>query len=76
MASVISPRSRTVALILAGLFFFCGVGGMHRLYTGKIFTGILQLITFGGLVVWQLVDVIRILLGMYSDAQGRDITEW
>lgn len=55
---------------------FCGCCGLHRLYTGKIFTFILQLVTLGGLGIWQLIDIVRILLGSFDDAQGRDITEW
>lgn len=72
----VSPRSRTVCLVLALLFFVFGLGGLHRLYTGKFFTFILQLITFGGLGIWQIIDIVRIVLGSYGDAQGRDITEW
>lgn len=75
-SETVSPRSRTVTLILAGLFFFSCCGGLHRIYTGKIFTGILQILTGGGLFIWQIIDIIRILLGTYDDAQGRDIVEW
>lgn len=71
----ISPRSRTVTFVLS-LLIFCGFCGMHRLYTGKIFTFILQFVTFGGLGIWQIIDIVRILLGNFDDAQGRDILEW
>ena len=72
----ISPRSRTVTLILACLLFCACCGGLHRIYTGKIFTGILQILTGGGFLIWQIIDIIRILFGSFDDAQGRDITEW
>ena len=55
----ISPRSRTVTLILACLLFCLCCGGLHRIYTGKIFTGILQILTGGGFVIWQIIDIIR-----------------
>ncbi|XVE19985.1 TM2 domain-containing protein [Moraxella sp. ZY200743] len=29
---------------------------VHRFYVGKIGTGILQLITFGGFGIWALID--------------------
>lgn len=71
----VSPRSRTVALALS-LLMFAGVCGLHRLYAGKIFTFILQLITAGGFGIWQIIDIVRILMGSFEDAQGRDICEW
>ena len=71
-----SPRSRTVTLICALALFFTGIGGLHRLYTGKIFTFILQALTLGGFGVWQIIDILRILMGTFEDAQGRDISEW
>lgn len=75
MSMSVSPRSRTVTLCLS-LLIFLGLGGIHRLYTGRIFTFILQLVTAGGFFIWQLIDMIRILLGTFEDAQGRDISEW
>lgn len=75
-ASHVSPRSRTVTLILALCYFVVGLGGLHRLYAGKIVTFILQLITLGGLGIWQIIDIVRILMGTFEDAQGRDISEW
>jgi TM2 domain-containing membrane protein YozV len=37
-----------------------GLGGLHRLYNGKIFTGVLWLMTFGFLYIGQLVDLLLI----------------
>lgn len=71
-----SPRSRTVTLILAFCLFFTAFGGLHRIYTGKLISGIIQLLTGGGLFIWQIIDIIRIFCGTFDDAQGRDITEW
>lgn len=72
----ISPRSRTVALVLAIALFCCSFGGLHRLYTGKIFSFFLQFITLGGLGIWQIIDIVRILLGSFEDAQGRELKDW
>lgn len=75
MKAAVSPRSRTVTFCLA-LLGYVGLFGVHRLYVGKIFTFILQLVTVGGLGIWQLIDAIRILMGSFEDAQGRKISEW
>ncbi len=76
MSISISPRSRTITLILACLLFVVGLGGLHRFYTGKIISGIIQLITGGGFLVWQIIDIARIIIGSYEDAQGREISQW
>ena len=52
------------------LCFFLGVLGVHRFYVGKIGTGILQLLTFGGLGIWALIDLVLIIVGGFSDKQG------
>ena len=56
------------------LCLFLGGLGVHRFYTGKIGTGILQLITLGGCGIWSLIDLIMILTGNFKDGQGNPIT--
>lgn len=58
------------------LCFLLGVFGAHRFYVGKIGTGILMLVTLGGLGIWALVDLIMIIVGRFRDADGDLITEW
>jgi TM2 domain-containing membrane protein YozV len=55
------------------LCFFLGVIGVHRFYVGKIGTGILQILTFGGLGVWSLIDFIMIAVGKFTDKKGLPI---
>jgi len=68
-----SERRILPALLLC---FFLGVFGAHRFYAGKIGTGILELLTVGGLGIWWLVDLILIVTGSFRDSDGQKITEW
>lgn len=68
-----SPRSRTVALLLAG---FLGVFGAHRFYVGKTGTAVVQLVTLGGLGIWWLIDLIMVGAGAFRDSEGRLVSSW
>lgn len=58
------------------LSFFFGVFGVHRFYVGKVGTGILQLLTLGGLGIWAIVDFILVVTGSFTDKDGNKITLW
>lgn len=58
------------------LCFFIGFLGVHRFYVGKVGTGILQLLTFGGLGIWAFVDFIMIVIGSFRDGDGNLINLW
>ncbi|MDC0259068.1 TM2 domain-containing protein [Verrucomicrobiales bacterium] len=65
-----NSKSRGLAAILA---FFFGVFGAHRFYAGKFGTGIVQLLTIGGLGIWSIIDFIIILFGEFKDSEGHKI---
>ena len=55
------------------LCFFLGTFGVHRFYVGKIGTGIVMLVTLGGLGIWTLIDFIIIVCSRFKDKQGNYI---
>ena len=69
-ASGNSEKSFVATLILCLLLGFLGV---HRFYVGKVGTGIIQLLTFGGLGIWTLVDLIMIATQTFKDSDGLPI---
>ena len=72
-ATDISPKSRLAVTLLA---FFFGEFGIHRFYLGKIGTGILMLLTFGGLGIWAFIDFIMAVCGVMKDQDGKPIVDW
>ena len=63
-----SDKSFVATLLLA---FFVGVFGVHRFYVGKVGTGILHLLTLGAFGIWTVIDMILIIVGRFTDSDGR-----
>lgn len=63
-------KSKKEFVVTILLCFFLGTLGVHRFYVGKIGTGIIQLLTLGGLGIWALIDLIMIILGKFTDKEG------
>ena len=60
-----------VVLLLA---FFLGFIGAHRFYVGKNGSGILMILTVGGIGLWVLYDLIIIITGNFKTKEGSKIS--
>ncbi len=66
-AGPVSEKKFVPAVLLC---FFLGSLGIHRFYLGKVGTGILMLVTFGGLGIWTIIDFVRLIIGSMKDKNG------
>ena len=66
-AAASSGKSQIAALLLC---IFVGIIGIHRFYLGYTWQGIVQILTFGGLGIWTLIDLIRIITGDLGPKNG------
>ena len=64
-------KSKLTAILLC---FFLGGLGIHRFYLGYTLIGVIQLLTFGGLLIWVIVDLIRLIIGSLKDYEDDDLT--
>jgi TM2 domain-containing membrane protein YozV len=88
-----SDKSRLVTTLLCGIpGLIFGIGGIHRLYLGKMGTGVTMLVLsilgwatcwlfvgiffLVGVWIWSLVDFIFAVSGKMKDKSGNFITEW
>jgi len=60
-------KSQLTALLLCWLV---GIIGVHRFYLGYTWQGIVQILTLGGLGIWTLIDLIRIITGSLQPKDG------
>jgi|GEM_PF-1732068 len=61
-------KSYVKAVVLSYLF---GTFGVDRFYLDKVLTGVIKLITLGGLGIWTLVDIIITVFG-HAHVKGND----
>ncbi len=64
-------KSKIVATLLC---WFLGLFGVHRFYVGKWKTGLIQFFTLGGLLIWALIDLVRLLTNSFRDSEGQALS--
>jgi TM2 domain-containing membrane protein YozV len=65
-----NEKSFVVALWLSIIF---GIFGVDHFYLGKIGSGILKLLTAGGLGIWWIIDIVTLFRGKTTDKLGNPL---
>jgi hypothetical protein len=74
---LVSPYKQTPALLLAIIpLVLPFLNGVQRFYVGKIGTGLLWFFTLGFFWIGQLIDVVMIIMGRFTDKHGRSLQMW
>lgn len=68
MNKEVGNRKHLTAIVLS---IFLGGLGIDRFYLGRIGTGILKLLTFGGFGLWTFIDWILIATNNLKDGDGK-----
>ena len=55
------------------LCFILGSLGIHRFYVGYSLIGVIQLLTFRGFIIKEIVDLIMFFIGSLKDSEGNDL---
>ena len=63
-------KSKLTAILLC---FFLGGLGIHRFYIGYTLIGFIQLLTFGGFLIWAIIDFIRLIIDLLKDSEGNEL---
>ena len=63
-------KSQTAGFLLG---YFLGVCGVDRLYLGYTGLGIAKLLTFGGCIIWAIIDMVLSGMGKMKDARGNPL---
>ena len=63
-------KSKLTAILLC---FFLGGLGIHRFYLGYTLIGFIQLLTFGGFLIWAIIDFIRLIIDLLKDSEGNEL---
>ncbi len=66
----VGPKRTYLALILS---IVLGVFGADRFYLGYKGAGILKFVTFGGLGIWWIIDIVLIATRVMRDSDGHKL---
>ncbi len=91
-AAGISPKSRLTATLLCAIPALFGLFGIHRIYIGKVGTGIAMIVLsvaawatvwflvgvpiFVAVLVWAIIDFANVVTGRMYDSDGLLIDRW
>lgn len=67
------PRKKKIVALILCIIGLFGFGGLHRMYVGKVGSGLLYFFTYGLCGIGTIVDIIAILSGGFRDSYGQPL---
>ena len=55
------------------IMLFLGGLGIHWFYLGYNLFVFIQMLTFGGFLIWAIIDFIRLTIDLLKDSEGNDL---
>ena len=71
--SSVNTVNKKSAMVAFFLCLFLGTFGAHRFYVGKMGTGVLMLLTGGGLGIWTLIDLGNLVCNNFQDGNSNTL---
>ena len=68
-----APRKKKIVALILCLIGLFGFAGLHRMYVGKVGSGVLHLLTYGFCCIGTIIDLIAILSGGFKDSYGQPL---
>ena len=69
-------KSEKKILFVFLICLFTGCLGFHRFFLGKYSSGLIMLVTLGGVGIWYIVDLFTIILGNFKDKNNLPIKDF
>ncbi len=67
---IISEKRRLTTFILC---IYLGLFGIHDMYLGKKLEGTIKLLTFNYIAIGWIIDLLKIISGIYKDSRGLQV---
>lgn len=74
--ALVSKKSKSLCILLAIVGNCLLIAGLHRFYARRYLSGTIMFFTFGGFLLWTVIDVLQLLCNRFKDAEKQVVCKW